>query len=217
MSNLATLTVQGWDLRIGSDGEPTVLDLDLAKHLGYPRPTNIRRLIERLRIDGKLKDSALFYEREQSRGGRPGMACWLTEAAALKVIAKSETALADAMLDEMIEVFIKARRGLLVPPVAQKPTLELSFVNGPRVGEIPNLRADVASECAMAARASNNSVKAIHGAVRKTFRVPGVYQISTYLWPHVREFLHSVGLGRLVLARKARALPPADPRQTSFL
>jgi hypothetical protein len=33
------------------------------------------------------------------------MECWLTEAQALKVVAKSETARADAILDEVIRAF----------------------------------------------------------------------------------------------------------------
>jgi hypothetical protein len=53
----------------------------------------------RLRADGRPSKHATTY--------------WLTEVQALKVIAKSETATADAILDEVIAVFVAWRRGEL--------------------------------------------------------------------------------------------------------
>jgi hypothetical protein len=45
---------------------------------------------------------------------------WLTEAQALKVVSKSETDKADALLDEVIAVYMAVRRGM-VPRAAPQP------------------------------------------------------------------------------------------------
>lgn len=112
------MRIQGWELAVmaGHDGpELWVRDLDLGERLGYSRPHKVRELIARLLADRKLSDSEVFTTAGQTseRGGRPGTEYWLSEAAALKVIAKSETAIADAILDEVIRVYMLARRGLL--------------------------------------------------------------------------------------------------------
>jgi hypothetical protein len=97
----------------GEEGEPRIRDVDLAERLGYARPRRIRTLIASLRTAGKLKD--LHRRPARGRGAAPVMVeeYWLTEGQALKVIAKSETDVADAILDEMIRVYGLARRGLL--------------------------------------------------------------------------------------------------------
>src|SRR5690606_18824762 len=85
-----------------------------------------RELIERLIRDEKLNDSDV---RRTARRTQVGFAekqveeYWLTEAQALKVVAKSETAKADALLDEVIRVFVLARRGLLPAPAPHPPRL----------------------------------------------------------------------------------------------
>lgn len=114
MSDLVLTRVESWTLATGgfADGEPRVRDIELAEHLGYPRPRKIRDRIRELLASGKLNDSELRTVSVQS-GGRPGEEFWLTEAQALKLVAKSETAKADAILDEVIRVFINARRGVL--------------------------------------------------------------------------------------------------------
>lgn len=111
--------VEGWSLLVpvGED-EPRVRDIDLAVRLGYERPRAVRDLIERLAREKKLNDSELRRTVRQT-AGRPSTEIWLTEAQALKVVAKSETAVADALLDEVIRVFMLARRGLL--PQAAPP------------------------------------------------------------------------------------------------
>lgn len=107
---LKTLAIDGYRIGLGfEDEEPRVLDLELAKHLGYERPRAIRELIERLARDGKLNDFELCRTVRQS-GGRPATEYWLTQAQALKVVAKSETAKADAILDEVIRVFLSVTR-----------------------------------------------------------------------------------------------------------
>lgn len=106
--------VGSWDLiqRVGEE-EPKIRDLELAERLEYDRPRNIRVLIGRLIKEGKLSGVEVRFTVKQTLGGRPGKEYWLTEAQAIKVIAKSETAMADATLDQIIAVFIAARKGLL--------------------------------------------------------------------------------------------------------
>ncbi len=98
-----------------------VRDVDLAHRLVYRRPEKIRDLIRRLISDGKLNDVEVFTTAGKTSGGRPAREYWLTEAQALKVVAKSETAKADALLDEVIRVFMLAVDGLL--PQALDPKL----------------------------------------------------------------------------------------------
>lgn len=111
--------VGDWELVIpeGTE-EPLIHDLDLAKRLGYKRPRDLRKLIQRMIEDGKI--TGVCRRAMVSRGGMFGKnenvdEYWLTKTQAYKVIAKSETKVADEMLDKIIEVFDAAMRGLLVP------------------------------------------------------------------------------------------------------
>lgn len=119
-----TLTVNGWRLCVFSTdtGEPRIRDLDLAERLGYSHPINIRNLIRRLVAEKKLSPVFVVSTVKTSKMPRNGGVrevrseeFWLTEAQALKVIARSETGVADKILDEMIDVFRLAIRGLLTP------------------------------------------------------------------------------------------------------
>jgi hypothetical protein len=127
---LALAQVDGWTLATGGfdDGAPRVRDLELAEHLGYERPAKIRDLIRRLVSDGKLSCSEVFTMagKTSGLGGRPGTEFWLTEAQALKVVAKSETDKADAILDEVIAVFIAVRGGQMAPPIQQAPDVSVT-------------------------------------------------------------------------------------------
>lgn len=106
-------TLTAWHVA-GAD-EPRIRDIDLAQRLGYQRPAKIRDLISAMIATGKLNGSEVFTEqgKTSARGGRPGTVYWLNEAQALKAASKSETDAADKLLDEMIAVYMHARRGLL--------------------------------------------------------------------------------------------------------
>ena len=125
--------VEGWTLiRLPGEDEPLVLDTDAGERLKLGRPRDIRALIERTFPGEKLND---IHQRDTvSRW--PGQVApqtvreyLLTEAQLLKVIAKSETPTADAILDEVIRVYILVRRGLLAPAsslvVPAGPSLDL--------------------------------------------------------------------------------------------
>jgi hypothetical protein len=120
MPGLSLVQVEGWTLAAGGfeDGCPRVRDLELAEHLEYERPRKVRDLIARLISEGKFNGSEVCTTVGQTSaaGGRPSTEYWLTEAQALKISAKSETPKADAILDELIRVFLLLRDGALPAP-----------------------------------------------------------------------------------------------------
>jgi phage antirepressor YoqD-like protein len=125
MTDLTTTNVDGWTLATGgfADAEPRMRDIDLAERLEYERPRDVRRLIISLWRTGKLSNIAQRDVEERADGqvaSRSATEFWLTETQALKVVAKSATAKADALLDEVIRVFVAVRRGQIAPvdPIA---------------------------------------------------------------------------------------------------
>ena len=113
--NDATLTV--WSEY--GDGEPRMLDSDVAKRIGLKQSRNIRQMIERIWPEGQRPHVRTTVMRTQMPTGGTREtevhAYWLTEAQILKVCARSETPVAESILDEMIRVYMLARRGLLAP------------------------------------------------------------------------------------------------------
>lgn len=119
-TNCRSLTIRdvdGWSVGFrDGDSEPRMRDVDLGTRLRFTRPRDVRALIERLVAAGKLNDvhhCDTVSRRPGQVAARPVREYWLTEAQALKVAARSETDVADALLDEMIRVYMLARRGLL--------------------------------------------------------------------------------------------------------
>lgn len=113
--------VDGWGLVIEADEEPTIEDVELAAKLGFRRERDIRKLIERLRLEGLLSDSELRATVARyplgDRGGYRDVTIYrLTEAGSLIVIARSETKIAHAILRQVINVYIAYRKGLLEAP-----------------------------------------------------------------------------------------------------
>jgi len=128
--------VADWTMSVWStygDDEPRIRDVDLATRLGFERPRDVRKLVERIWPENRRPHvRATVARTSMPRGGEREFTVWeywLTEAEALKLTARSETPIADAILDEMIRVYRLAIRGLLtpvrtVPPPAQTPTLD---------------------------------------------------------------------------------------------
>ncbi len=108
------ITINNWTLhQERAEQEPLVRDLDIAAKLGYSRPGSIRLLIKRLIDAGQLGEVCNTVLQTSTKGGRPSSAYYLSEAQALKVIARSETAIASKILDEVIAVYLAYRKGLL--------------------------------------------------------------------------------------------------------
>lgn len=106
------------------DSEPRMIDTDVAAKLGFTQTRDIRKLIERIWPENQRPHvRATVARTSMPRGGEREVAVnayWLTEAQILKVVARSETPAAESILDEMIRVYMLARRGLLAP--VQPPT-----------------------------------------------------------------------------------------------
>lgn len=211
--------IDGWSVTMDDD-EPRIMDEELGKRLGFARTRKIRELIERLLRDGKLNDIHCRPTVGRQSTGNGGTreyvvdAYWLTKKQALKVIAKSETAIADAILDVVIDVFDAVMRGQLVAAAQQVPVPVLS--TSPLVGDSRIHRAEIASWCRLAAHSNGVSVHRIHGELRRQFRVPSVYLIPLVLHPQARELVEALALRRLLLppAKSSRHLTavPAPPQ-----
>lgn len=114
MDSMVKLTVQldgkTYELwKAGPDGVPRAKDLDVARWLGFERPRNIRKLIERQA--SSLGEVCSMVEQTSEVGGRPGKTYYLTEEQALFIASKSDTPTATSVLKTMISVFVAAWRG----------------------------------------------------------------------------------------------------------
>ena len=132
-------------LRIGDreltviDGEPRARDLDLATWLGFDRPRNIRKLIERATRAGDMSPCCRSTVERQPTGPKGGgsreyesTTYWLTESESLLIASRSKTPKAVAVTKAVIAVFMAARRGLLAPPPPAR-----SLPGGPPPSDIP--------------------------------------------------------------------------------
>ncbi len=113
---------------IEDGGEVLVLDTTIADRLGFAEPRMIRKLVKRhkdaLEAIGNLSprgaksdgNGGLFHRvtNPGPKGGRRATAFYLTEAQALFILAKSETARANVELAYVSQVFTEFRRGNLV-------------------------------------------------------------------------------------------------------
>lgn len=135
------IQVNDWTLtKINEETEPFVSDTILAVRLQYKQPRNIRKLIVRLIGGGDLKPEEVRSKSSQIPGkaGRPGTEYFLSESGALKVAAHSETEMGKKILDEVIRVFVLARRGML-PPVPQPQTAPSSSLSMEQVEQIVSM------------------------------------------------------------------------------
>lgn len=105
---------------IEEDGEVRVLDLTLAERLGFSEARMIRKLIKRHREALEGMGSLLHRVTNSGpKGGRRATAFYLTQAQALFILAKSETARANIELAYVVEVFAQFQRGNLVAKDAE--------------------------------------------------------------------------------------------------
>ncbi len=115
-TQLPVVSINGYELHIHDD-LPMVQDLDLAERLGFSRPRDIRKLINRLLDANSIALEQIRVATAQSPGGgRPSTVYYLSEKAVFKVVTKSETEKAGQITDEMIDVFIDYRTGKLTAP-----------------------------------------------------------------------------------------------------
>jgi hypothetical protein len=104
------------------DGEPCARDTDIGERLGFERPRDIRKLIERnLAEIEAFGVCATVARTSDERGGRPATEYWLTEEQALLVASKSDAPNAAQVRHMLIKVFVAWRRGHLVPAPTLTP------------------------------------------------------------------------------------------------
>lgn len=203
MSAIAKLEVNGWDLVVGADAVPRVRDLDLGARLGFARPRKFRELVERLRSAGILNDIDLCPTVGRSQLGngavRDVLEYHLSERGALIAIAKSETPIAHQITAQVIDVYLAVRAAQ-----ARPATIPLDVAHGPRIGETELERRELVSWCTLVAASLGVSVHRVHGAIRRTYRVPSAYAVTVLAWPLVRSFLEALGQRRILLPGRAR-------------
>ncbi|MGB0956605.1 MAG: hypothetical protein ACPGZP_11500 [Panacagrimonas sp.] len=208
MSN--TVHVNGWSLAVSGDGEPMVRDLDLAERLGFERPRDIRKLITRLLRDGFLNDSEVRATVAQTSkvGGRPGTEYHLTETACFLVTMKSETAIANAVCRQLVEVFQAYRSGQLV---AQSRASQLDVLHaisgGGEVRDNPAIAAHIKKQLGAIATNAGRHWQHAHGRLRKFWRVPSYQCLRLNLLPYVDDWLTNEVTAALRTSPAIRALP----------
>ncbi len=136
------------DLDTANDDDPRILDLRIAERLGFDRPRDIRKLVERNRaeLEAYGEFCATVAQNSDSQGrGRPGTDYWLNEPQVLLVCMLSRTPAAAAVRREVIRVFMAWRWGQL--PTAKPARLSLRDMERARqlVAECRRLRGDGAA------------------------------------------------------------------------
>ncbi len=210
--------------------EPLILDIDLAVRLEYKRPRSIRTLIRRMIKEGDLSGINCRYTVQRQSPGQGGERSfrveefWLTEAQALKVAMCSGTAKGHALFDEVVRVFILARKGLLPSmPAHYGPDLdhirtgidrllERDDVRAGRVGDSDYARRKVKGAISAAAESAEKTFARVHGEVRNEFKVPGYLLLPIVSLPDVIEFLQECMRNTKVakLARQLSLWPLSD-------
>lgn len=99
------------DLNTEIDDEPRVLDVVLGEGLGFDRPRDVRKLVERNLQEIQMYGvCATVAQTTGPKGGRPGKAYYLNEPQALLICMFSNTARAAEVRKMLIDVFMEYRR-----------------------------------------------------------------------------------------------------------
>lgn len=100
------------DLNTEIDADPRIQDILLGERLGFDRPRDVRKLVERNIQEIQLYGvCATVAQTTGPKGGRPGKAYYLNEPQALLICMFSNTAKAAEVRKMLIDVFMEYRRG----------------------------------------------------------------------------------------------------------
>ncbi len=125
---MSTISLHDIDMSIDPQ-KPRIRDLRLAELLGFERPRNIRKLIQRcenaLKSFGGLVCSTV---EPTSKGGRPSKEYYLNERQALYLCTKSEAPNAVDITIQMVEVFHAVKTGRF----QSNPTISLDCIVVPK-------------------------------------------------------------------------------------
>lgn len=106
------LTVQGTEVVCFHGGEDGFIrDMQLARMIGLAKPRNLRERIKAMLESGALKPEWVTIEADEDSGNP---VYYLGRNAALKIITRSETPIADEIANQIIDVFISFHDGKLV-------------------------------------------------------------------------------------------------------
>lgn len=132
-------TLSPKELNTQVNHEPRLYDLRLAERLGFERPRDIRKMIERNRaeLEGYGEICATVAQNTDPRGrGRPGTEYYLNEGQSLLLCMFSRTEKAAEVRKEVIEVYMAYRidngglgaesRPVLDPPIFEPPVLDMA-------------------------------------------------------------------------------------------
>ena len=128
---MTTLTIK--DLNNEVNGEPRLLDIKLGKFLGFKRPRDIRKLVERNREYLERFGSLCAVCRKT--GGRPATEYYLNKKQCTYLCAKSDTEIAAEKTVEIVEVYDAAANGTLKPHsgAISKDNIDLAVLLATRI------------------------------------------------------------------------------------
>lgn len=125
-----------WEVRVGKlvlpmfaegDGPPRMLDLEWARMLGFQQPRNIRRLIQKMITEKKLRDVHVVttpVTTPMPRGGTRTVQVeefWLTQEQCFLVATQSDAPHAWTLTMAIVEVFSEFEEHLDLPGVCLPP------------------------------------------------------------------------------------------------
>ena len=195
------VSVGAWSLTVwpeSGDEQPRIQDLEAARRLGFKRPRKIREIIERIwpRNAGLYVRPTVGRQPVGPRGGGSREytvnEIWLTEAQLLKLCARSETDIAEAILDDMIRVYMLARRGLTRPAPAPQIPAEILSLLGELRHELTETRREYGQLVRLVAASSKHRGDALRA------------KITTASGDYARISKKSVRSWRLVVENKIR-------------
>jgi hypothetical protein len=110
------------DLNTSINHEPRIRDLRIAERLGMVQPLNIRQTIEANRSELERYGEVFTHSVKTAGtlGGRPATEYYLNEPQIILLCMFSRTEAAAAIRQEVIEVFMAARRKALPPPALNR-------------------------------------------------------------------------------------------------
>ncbi len=93
-----TVEIDGYHLVVTGGDEAMIEDAELAKKLRFQSLAGLRQLVRRLLGQGFLKETEVMHavSETSAKGGRRGVFYRFTRIGAIKVISRSETAVANA-------------------------------------------------------------------------------------------------------------------------
>lgn len=208
----------GLTFEIANDNEPRVRDIELGERAGLAKPTNIRKLISdnwaELEILGDVETRHFQNAVGQNGSIRTLTEYWLNEHQAATLLLLMRTKNAREFRGQVVRTFIAVRRGLvaIVPPPV---VLDSVAVNSARIRDNMSCGLELRHRVKVCMLLHGYTRQKLYGYLRRQFRVPSPFDVSTHLMPLVRASLEAVERGDISLGR-AKALLTASTKQLAW-